>query len=64
MATGTVSFFHDDDGYGFLETDDADDDVFFHISEVSGPEPEEGEEFEFEIGQGDRGPRATNMTRL
>lgn len=64
MARGTVGFFNDDDGYGFIDTDDADDDVFFHISDVPGTEPEEGEEFEFDIEQGDRGPRATNMERL
>lgn len=63
MARGTVSFYHEDDGYGFIETDDADDDVFFHISAVPGTEPEEGDEFTFDIEQGDRGPRATDMQR-
>lgn len=64
MARGTVAFFHDEDGYGFIETEDADDDVFFHISDVPGPEPEEGDEFEFDIEPGDRGPRATNIQRV
>lgn len=64
MAQGTVKFYHDEDGYGFFESDDADDDVFFHISEVTGSDPEDGEEFEFDIEQGDRGPRAVNMQRL
>lgn len=64
MTRGEVAFFHDEDGYGFIETDDADDDVFFHISDVPGADPEEGEEFEFDIVQGDRGPRATNVERL
>lgn len=63
MPTGTVQFFHDDDGYGFLETDAADDDVFFHVSDVPGPEPEEGDEFEFEIEEGDRGARAASIRR-
>ncbi|MFB6171454.1 MAG: cold-shock protein, partial [Haloarculaceae archaeon] len=30
MANGTVAFFNDTGGYGFIETDDADEDVFFH----------------------------------
>lgn len=64
MARGTVKFFHDEDGYGFITTDDADDDVFFHISDVSGVDPDEGEEFKFDIVQGDRGPRAANIQRL
>ncbi|MFP4632516.1 MAG: cold-shock protein [Halobacteriota archaeon] len=66
MAKGTVTFFHDRKGYGFIETDDADtdDDVFFHMEDVGGPDLEEGEEVEFEITPGDKGPRAANLTRL
>lgn len=64
MARGTVAFFHEKDGYGFSETDDADDDVFFHISDVPGVDLDEGEEFEFDIEQANRGPRAANIQRL
>jgi CspA family cold shock protein len=64
MATGTVAFFNEQKGYGFIETDDADDDVFFHMEDVGGPDLEEGMEVEFEITQGDQGPRAENLTRL
>jgi len=64
MATGTVSFFHDRKGYGFIETDDSDDDVFFHMEDVGGPDLEEGEEVEFEITSGQKGPRAANVKRL
>jgi len=42
MAKGTVDFFNDTGGYGFIETDDADDDVFFHMEDVGGPDLEEG----------------------
>lgn len=65
MATGTVVFYHDEDGYGFLETDEVEDDVFFHISDVDGlteREPEEGDSFEFEIEQVDRGLQAFNLS--
>ncbi|MFB6093924.1 MAG: cold-shock protein [Halanaeroarchaeum sp.] len=64
MATGTVTFFHDRKGYGFIETDEADDDVFFHMEDVGGPDLEEGQDVEFDIGEGDKGPRAENLTRL
>jgi len=34
MATGTVDFFNDTGGYGFIDTEDADEDVFFHMEDV------------------------------
>ena len=64
MPTGTVAFFNDTGGYGFIETEDADDDVFFHMEDVGGPDLEEGQEVEFEIEQADKGPRARNLERL
>ena len=64
MATGTVAFFHDRKGYGFIETEDAAEVVFVHMDDVEGPDLEEGEEVEFVIEQADKGPRATNVRRL
>jgi CspA family cold shock protein len=64
MAKGTVAFFNDTGGYGFIETEESDDDVFFHMEDVGGPDLEEGQEVEFEIEQADKGPRAKNLTRL
>jgi CspA family cold shock protein len=64
MAKGTVDFFNDTGGYGFIETEDADEDVFFHMEDVGGPDLEEGQELEFDIEQAEKGPRATNVTRL
>ena len=64
MATGTVAFFHERKGYGFIETDEADEDVFFHMEDVGGPDLEEGQEVEFDIREADKGPRAENVTRL
>jgi len=64
MATGTVDFFNDTGGYGFIETDDADEDVFFHMEDVGGDDLEEGQEVEFDIEEAEKGPRATNLTRL
>ncbi|MFB6153129.1 MAG: cold-shock protein [Halodesulfurarchaeum sp.] len=64
MATGTVDFFHSRKGYGFITTDDADDDVFFHMEDVGGPDLEEGQEVEFDIDDAPKGPRAVNVQRV
>jgi len=69
MAEGKVDFFNDTGGYGFIETDDEDDDVFFHMEDVGGPDLEEGTEIEFDIEQAPRAParrtsRASNRRRV
>ena len=63
MANGKVDFFNDTGGYGFIETEDADDDVFFHMEDVGGPDLEEGTDIDFDIEQAPKGPRATNVVR-
>ena len=63
MATGTVDFFNDTGGYGFIDTEDSEEDVFFHMEDIGGPDLEEDTEVEFDIEQADKGPRATNLTR-
>ena len=64
MANGKVDFFNDTGGYGFIETEDADDDVFFHMEDVGGEDLTEGTEIEFDIEQAPKGPRATNVERV
>jgi len=64
MANGKVDFFNDTGGYGFIETEDADDDVFFHMEDVGGEDLTEGTEIEFDIEQAPKGPRATNVVRV
>ena len=64
MANGKVDFFNDTGGYGFISTEDEDDDVFFHMEDVGGPDLEEGTEIEFDIEQAPKGPRATNVQRV
>lgn len=63
-ATGTVVFFNDTGGYGFIDTPEHDDDVFYHMEDVGGPDITEGERVAFEIVQADEGPRATEVERL
>jgi CspA family cold shock protein len=63
MANGTVDFFNDTGGYGFIDTEDSDEDVFFHMEDVGGADLEEDTEVEFDIEQSQKGPRASNLTR-
>mgnify|MGYP000321382465 FL=1 len=64
MSQGTVDFFNDTGGYGFIKTDDSDDDVFFHMDDIEGADLEEGQDVEFEIEDAPKGPRATNLVRV
>ena len=64
MAKGVVDFFKEGGGYGFIETDDSEEDVFFHMEDVGGDDLTEGQEVEFEIEQSEKGPRATSLRRL
>ncbi|MAE74420.1 MAG: cold-shock protein [Bdellovibrionaceae bacterium] len=60
MNTGTVKFFNGSKGFGFITPADGDD-LFFHISEISGAEPKEGDQVKYEIGQGRKGPCAIKV---
>ncbi|MFB6114846.1 MAG: cold shock domain-containing protein [Candidatus Nanohalobium sp.] len=61
---GEVKFFHDKKKYGFIETEDMDDDVFFHVNDLDIEEIEEGTEVEFDTEEGDKGPKAVNVTEV
>ncbi len=63
MATGTVKFFNNDKGYGFI-TQENGPDVFVHFSNIEGEgykSLEEGQKVEFEIAPGRKGDEATGV---
>ncbi|WP_147804433.1 cold-shock protein [Alkalicoccus halolimnae] len=66
MTTGTVKWFNAEKGFGFIEREDGDD-VFVHFSAIQAEgfkTLEEGQNVEFEIVDGDRGPQAANVTAV
>jgi cold shock protein len=65
MARGTVKWFNEKKGYGFI-TQDNGQDIFVHYSEIQGEgfrNLTAGEKVEFEVTQGEKGPHATKVTR-
>jgi len=66
IFSGKVKWFDAQKGYGFIEREDGDD-VFVHFSAIQDEgfkSLEEGQEVEFEIVEGDRGPQAANVVKL
>ena len=65
MKTGTVKWFNAEKGYGFISIQ-GEDDVFVHFSAIQTDgfkTLEEGQEVQFEVVQGAKGPQAANVTR-
>lgn len=64
---GTVKWFSDEKGYGFITPDDGSKDLFVHHSEIKMEgfrKLEEGQAVTFDVGQGKKGPCATNVSPL
>ncbi len=63
METGTVKFFNNEKGFGFITPDDGGKDVFVHVTGVTGEPIGEGDKVEFEMGDGPKGPCAVDVVR-
>lgn len=67
MATGTVKWFNDAKGFGFITPDDGGEDLFAHFSEVQGngfKSLQEGQKVSFEVKQGPKGKQAGSIKPL
>ena len=67
MPTGTVKWFNDAKGFGFITPDDGGEDVFAHFSEIKGSgfkSLKDNQKVSFEIKTGPKGKQASNITPL
>ncbi len=69
LLNGTVKWFNDEKGYGFIQQENGGDDVFVHFRQVNHDGPgrvslQDGQQVTFEIGEGHKGPQAQNVTPL
>ena len=66
MATGTIKWFNDSKGFGFISPADGSTDVFVHFSAIQGDgfkSLAEGEEVNYDVEDGPKGPQASNVVK-
>jgi cold shock protein len=62
METGTVKFFNEQKGFGFIAPDDGGKDLFVHSTGIENGPINEGDKVEFEVGEGKKGPCAEKVS--
>ena len=63
MSKGKVKFFNTNKGFGFITRNDGED-LFFHVSELRAETANEGDQVEYEICEGRKGPCAVNIREV
>ena len=63
MENGTVKWFNQRKGFGFIEREGAEKDLFVHKTNVEG-DINDGDKVEFEVGESEKGPSATKVKRV
>jgi len=61
MTTGTVKFFNESKGFGFITPEDGTKDVFVHISALNGIEIKENDRVQYDVEEGQKGTNAINV---
>ena len=64
MSNGTVKFFNDGKGFGFITPDDGGKDVFVHVNGLNGNTINEGDKVSYDVEEGRKGPNAVNVQVL
>jgi len=64
MSTGTVKFFNDAKGFGFITPDDGGKDLFVHVTAITDGTLNENDKVQYELGEGQKGPCAVQVKRI
>ena len=69
IANGTVKWFNGEKGYGFIQQENGGEDLFVHFRQINNTgygrvSLEEGQKVSYEVGEGQKGPQAENVTAL
>jgi cold shock protein len=64
MSTGTVKFFNEAKGFGFITPEDGGNDIFVHITGIVEGQLNENDKVEYEVGEGQKGPCAVQVRKV